>query len=71
MEAGFKEPRLACSAHTTYAVCAQGLLGKNVNPKIVSEMLGHSSIRVTLDIYSHLLPDMQEKAAKALEEALK
>lgn len=39
--------------------------------KVVSEMLGHSSISVTLDIYSHLLPDMQEKAAKALEEALK
>jgi hypothetical protein len=34
-------------------------------------MLGHSSIGVPLDIYSHLLPDMQEKAAKALAEALK
>jgi len=33
-------------------------------------MLGHSSISVTLDIYSHLLPDMQENAAKALEEVL-
>jgi integrase len=33
-------------------------------------MLGHSSISVTLDIYSHLLPDMQENAARALEEVL-
>jgi len=33
-------------------------------------MLRHSSIGVTLEIYSHLLPDMQEKAARALEEAL-
>jgi len=33
-------------------------------------MLGHSSISVTLDIYSHHLPDMQENAAKALEEVL-
>ena len=52
----------------TYATL---LLSKDVNPKVVSEMLGHSSMSVTLDIYSHLLPDMQEKAAKALEEALK
>lgn len=46
------------------------LLSKNVNPKVVSEMLGHSSISITLDIYSHLLPDMQEKAIEALEEML-
>jgi hypothetical protein len=38
--------------------------------KIVSEMLGHSLIVFTLDTYSHLLPEMQEKAARALEEAL-
>jgi integrase len=56
--------------HDLRHTCATLLLGKDVNPKIVSEMLGHSSISVTLDIYSHLLPDMQEKAAKALEEAL-
>jgi integrase len=46
------------------------LLSKDVNPKVVSEMLGHSSVSITLDIYSHLLPDMQEKAARALEDAL-
>ena len=43
---------------------------KNVNPKLVSEMLGHSSVSITLNIYSHLLPDMQEKAIEALEELL-
>jgi integrase len=47
------------------------LLSRNVNPKIVSEMLGHATIAITLDTYSHVLPDMQEKAAKALEEALR
>ena len=57
--------------HDLRHTCATLLLSKDVNPKIVSEMLGHSSISVTLDIYSHLLPDMQEKAAKALEEALR
>ena len=56
--------------HDLRHTCATLLLSKDVNPKVVSEMLGHSSISVTLDIYSHLLPDMQEKAAKALEEAL-
>jgi integrase len=57
--------------HDLRHICAALLLSKDVNPKIVSEMLGHSSISVTLDIYSHLLPDMQEKATKALEEALR
>jgi integrase len=46
------------------------LLGANVNPKIVSEMLGHASIAITLDTYSHVLPNMQSEAAKALENAL-
>jgi integrase len=36
------------------------LLSKDVYPRVVSEMLGHASVSVTLDIYSHLLPDMQE-----------
>ena len=44
--------------------CATLLLSNNVNPKIVSEMLGYASVSVTLDIYSHHLPDMQEKAAR-------
>lgn len=57
--------------HDLRHTCATLLLSKDVNAKVVSEMLGHSSISVTLDIYSHLLPDMQEKAAEALEEALK
>ncbi len=56
--------------HDLRHTCATLLLSRNVNPKIVSEMLGHCSISVTLDIYSHLLPDMQEKATRALEEAL-
>jgi integrase len=56
--------------HDLRHTCATLLLSKDVNPKVVSEMLGHASVSITLDIYSHLLPDMQEKAAKALEEAL-
>jgi len=41
-----------------------------VNSKIVSEMLGHATIAITLDTYSHVLPNMQSEAAKAMEEAL-
>jgi integrase len=46
------------------------LLTKGVHPKIVQEMLGHSSITITLDLYSHVLPDMQEKAVKAMDDIL-
>jgi integrase len=56
--------------HDLRHTCATLLLSRNVNPKVVSEMLGHATIAITLDTYSHVLPDMQEKAAIALEEAL-
>jgi len=46
------------------------LLAGRVNPKVVSEMLGHSTVAVTLDIYSHVLPDMQQDAAAMLERLL-
>jgi integrase len=46
------------------------LLAKNVNPKIVSEMLGHALVGITLDTYSHLLPNMQQDAAGAMEDVL-
>jgi len=44
------------------------LLKQGVNIKVISERLGHSNITMTLDTYSHLMPDMQETAVKALEE---
>ncbi len=57
--------------HDLWHTCATLLLTKNVNPKVVSEMLGHSNIAITLDTYSHVLPNMQDSAARALEEALR
>ncbi len=39
------------------------MLKAGVHPKIVSERLGHASISITLDIYSHVLPGLQEEAA--------
>jgi integrase len=59
--------RLTDLRHT----CATLLLARNVNPKIVSEMLGHASVGITLDTYSHLLPNMQQDAAKAMEDVLR
>jgi integrase len=56
--------------HDLRHTCATLLLTKGVHPKIVSEMLGHSSIAITLDIYSHVIPGMQEAAGSAMEEAL-
>ncbi len=56
--------------HDLRHTCATLLLSKNVKPKIVSEMLGHATIAITLDTYSHVLPTMQESAAKAMEDAL-
>ena len=38
------------------------LLKQGVNPKIVQERLGHSSIGITMDIYSHVMPNMQRDA---------
>jgi integrase len=57
--------------HDLRHTCATLLLTRNVNPKIVSEMLGHATIAITLDTYSHVLPNMRDQAAKAMEEALR
>jgi integrase len=45
-------------------------LANGENPKVVSEMLGHSSIVLTLDTYSHVLPEMQAASAARLESLL-
>lgn len=57
--------------HDLRHTCASLLLSTGVHPKVVQEMLGHSSIRVTLDKYSHMMPNMQAEAADALENLLK
>ena len=50
--------------------CASLLLGANEHPKVVSERLGHASITLTLDTYSHVLPSMQKGASDKLERIL-
>ncbi len=53
--AGLPQIRIHDLRHTAATL----LLGKGVHPKIVQEMLGHSTITQTMDTYSHVLPDMQ------------
>ena len=59
IRAGLKPIRLHDLRHTHATL----LLLAGIHPKIVSERLGHASIAITLDIYSHVLPGMQEAAA--------
>ncbi len=42
-----------------------------INPKVVSETLGHSTVGLTLDLYSHVTPNMQEEAAQAVANLLR
>src|SRR5437588_10397540 len=50
--------------------CATLLLMAEENPKVVSERLGHSTIVLTLDTYSHVLPTMQQQASERLDKLL-
>lgn len=50
-------------------ICATPLFSQNVHPKYVQELLGHASIALTLDTYTHVLPGMGG-ASKAMDEAL-
>jgi integrase len=50
---------------------ASHMLASNVHPKIVQERLGHSSIANTMDVYSHLMPNMQGDAAEAVDAVLR
>jgi integrase len=65
---------LGCSRsvrfHELRHTCATLLLSRDIKVKVVSEMLGHASVGITLDTYSHVLPDMQLEAARVMDEAL-
>ena len=61
--AGLPDIRLYDLRHT----CATLLLLADESPKVVSERLGHSTIHLTLDTYSHVLPTMQKRAAATMD----
>lgn len=46
------------------------MLGQGIHPKVVSEMLGHSQIYITLNLYSHVTPTLQREAAAAVDSLL-
>jgi integrase len=56
--------------HDLRHTCATLLLKQAVNPKFVQELLGHADISLTLNVYSHVLPDMGDATADAMEAAL-
>lgn len=57
--------------HDLRHTAATLMLSRGVHPKIVSEMLGHSTIAITLDLYSHVTPTMQRQAADAMDELMR
>jgi len=46
------------------------MLRAGINPKVVSERLGHAKVSITLDTYSHVLPDLQREAAAAMDRTV-
>jgi integrase len=56
--------------HDLRHTAATLMLLRGVHPKVVSEMLGHASVTITLNLYSHVLPNMQREAASAMEGVL-
>jgi integrase len=56
--------------HDLRHTCATLLLSRGVHPKFVQELLGHATIAITLDTYSHVMPSMGDATARAMEDAL-
>lgn len=63
---GLKSIRLHDARHTHASL----MLKQGIHPKIVQERLGHSSITITLDTYSHVAPGLQEAAARRFDDAM-
>ena len=66
-QAGLPHVRFHDLRHTH----ATMMMEQGVNPKTVAERLGHASVVITLDTYSHVLPGLQEEAALKFEEAVR
>jgi integrase len=52
--------------HDLRHTCAMLLLVRNMHPKYVQELLGHATVAITLDTYSHVIPGMGNHTARAL-----
>ena len=56
--------------HDLRHTCATLLLSRGTHPKLVQHLLGHASIQLTLDRYSHWIPSMGRATAEGMDEAL-
>ena len=65
-KAGLPAIRFHDLRHTSASL----LLSLGVHPKVVQELLGHTQISMTMDIYSHALPTMQKEAMEKLNRKL-
>ena len=65
--AGIRRVRFHDLRHTAATL----MLEADVHPKVVQEVLGHSSIAVTLDTYSHVVPALQTDAARRVDDLLR
>jgi len=66
-DAGLPHMRLHDMRHSAATI----LLVKGVHPKVVQELLGHSNISMTMDVYSHVLPSMQQAVTDKMNDAFK
>lgn len=65
-EAGLPDIRVHDLRHSHASL----LLASGVNPKLVQERLGHSSITLTMDTYSHVIPSLQEEVARRIDDLM-
>ncbi len=65
-----RKHKFECRWHDLRHTQATWLLTLGVHPKVVQERLGHSTIAITMDLYSHVTPHLQDEAAGKLDETL-
>ena len=63
--------QIGCRFHDLRHTHATQLLKAGAHPKVVSERLGHASIGITLDTYSHVMAGMQEEATEKIDAGLR
>ena len=56
--------------HDLRHTCATLLLTRGTHPKFVQELLGHATVAITLDTYSHVIPSMGDQTARAMQDAI-
>ena len=66
-EAGLPPMRFHDLRHSAATI----LFVAGVNPKVIQELLGHSTISITLEVHSHVLPSIQQEAAGKMDEVFK